>query len=490
MVPSFYDIKQFEVPEFRTGERTLLSLEDRTRLTGDGLTRRELLRVGGLGACGLSLPSLLQARQGRVRAGGGGASTSKAKACILLYLAGGPPQHETWDPKPDAPAEVRGDFGTIPSSIPGLRLGELMPRMARLAHHCCVLRAVSTNDNAHSSSGYWVLTGTPYPRPNTECNSPAGTDYPTLGAVVKRLRLGTGPLPAAITMPEQMITNANIVAIGQNAGFLGRLADPWLLNCDPSDPNFQVPELGLPPEVPPLRLDGRRSLLDQVNHHLDDVDRGGLLGRYENHNQQAFELLRSARARQAFALDQEPAAVRDRYGRHKFGQCVLLARRLVEAGVSMVQINWPRERGDMAADNPCWDTHSKNSERLRHALMPPMDQSYSALLEDLSQRGMLEETLVVWMGEFGRTPRINPKGGRDHWGQVFSVALAGGGIHGGQVLGSSDNLGAFPRDGRLEPQDVSATILHCLGYPPHAEIHDPQGRPIVVSRGEVIRQAL
>ena len=334
-----------------------------------------------------------------------------------------------------------------------------------------------------------MLTGHPYPRPNTECNTPSAADWPSLGAVVKRLRSGSSALPPAITLPEQMITNANIVAIGQGAGLLGRVADPWLLTCDPSSASFHRSRTGTPRGGSASRAwTVRRSLLSQVNQHLDAVDRAGMMGRYDSHNQQAFDLLRSANARHAFALDQEPPALRDRYGRHKFGQCVLLARRLVEAGVSLVQTTTRASYGDMAADNPCWDTHSKNSERLRDALMPPMDLAYSALLEDLNQRGMLDDTLVVWMGEFGRTPRINNRGGRDHWGNVFSVALAGGGIRGGQILGSSDSIGAFPRDGRVQPQDLAATIFHCLGYRPETEYHDALGRPLPVSRGDVIRQ--
>jgi hypothetical protein len=455
------------------------------------LSRREALRVGGLSLLGLSLADVLQAR----RANGADArapvsSFGRARSCILFYLSGGPPQHETWDPKPDAPAEIRGDFRPIAGSIPGLRVGELMPRVARLAHHCCVLRAVSTADNAHSSSGYWMLTGHPYPRPNTECNPPAPGDWPCLGAVIKRLRPGNGMLPPAVTLPEQMISNANIVAVGQHAGWLGRATDPWLLTCDPSSPQFQVPALGLPADVPSLRLDSRRTLLEQVNGHLDAVERTGALARYGSQSQQAFDLLRSTRARQAFDLDQEPPALRDRYGRHKVGQSVLLARRLVEAGVTLVQINWPREPGDMNSNSPVWDTHARNSERLRTALMPPMDQAYSALLEDLCARGLLDETLVLWMGEFGRTPRINAGGGRDHWGQVFSVALAGGGVRGGQVLGASDSIGAYPRDGRVLPHDLAATVFHCLGVPPDAVLHDALGRPVPITHGDVIRQVV
>ncbi|HZT80541.1 MAG TPA: DUF1501 domain-containing protein [Gemmataceae bacterium] len=455
----------------------------------DGLTRREWLRVGGLGAFGLSLPALLRA--GPAAAAPAPERTSgKAKACIVLFLFGGPPQHETWDPKPDAPAQIRGDLGTVATTVPGLRVGELMPHVARQARRVAVLRAVSTNDNAHSSSGYWMLTGVPHQPTNSENAKPgAPNDAPCLGGLVRRLRGDRGGLPAAVTLPEGLWNTGHIPWPGQNAGFLGRAADPWMLACDPNTPNFQVPGLELPAEVPPLRFDGRRSLLQQVNRHLDAVDRAGAFTRHDAQGRQALDLLRSAKARRAFNLDEEPPALRDRYGRNRFGQSVLLARRLVEAGVSLVQVNWPRSKADPDA-NPVWDTHQKNSERLKAVLMPPMDLAYAALLEDLADRGMLDSTLVVWMGEFGRSPKINGAGGRDHWGHVFSAALAGGGVRGGVVHGASDKLGGHPKEGRVAPQDVTATVFHCLGYRPDTEVHDALGRPIPVSRGEVIRQVL
>jgi hypothetical protein len=467
----------------------MLTMLDRGSRLCDGWTRREWLRAGGLGLVGLSLPDLLRSRLTAAAPAGLERAFGKARACIVLFLLGGPPQHETWDPKPDAPVEIRGDLKPIASAVPGLQVGELMPRVARLAGRCCVLRAVSTRDNAHSSSGYWILTGTPHQPTNSENSKPgAPNDWPCLGAVVKHLRPGNGNLPAAVTLPEHIWNTGNIAWPGQNAGFLGRKADPWLLMCDPSAPNFQVPDLGLPADVPPLRLHGRRSLLRQVNRHLDALDRGAV-ARFDAQAQQAFELLRSARARQAFDLDREPPAVRDRYGRSRFGQSVLLARRLVEAGVSLVQVNWTRTATDNDV-NPVWDTHTKNAERLKTALMPPMDQAYSALLEDLAERGLLDETLVVWTGEFGRSPKINAGGGRDHWGYVFSVALAGGGVRGGQVYGSSDRTGGQPNDGLVTPQDLTATLFHCLGLRPDTEIHDALGRPVPISRGEVIRAIL
>jgi hypothetical protein len=306
--------------------------------------------------------------------------------------------------------------------------------------------------------------------------------------VVKRLRPGNGNLPAAITIPEHIWNTGNIPWPGQDAGWLGRAADPWLIHCDPSEGTFRIPELGLPDEISPMRFDERRSLLNQVNHHLDEVDRTGAATRYHGWSRQAFDLLRSQQARQAFDLGLEPAAVRERYGIHRFGQSLLLARRLAEAGVPLIQVNWTRCKEKNALNDGMWDTHSSNAKALQTLLMPPMDRGYSALLEDLSNRGLLDETLVVWLGEFGRTPKHNGAGGRDHWGHVFSIAMAGGGIRGGQVIGSSDSVGGQPRDGRVEPPELLATLFHCLGIAPHQEIHDAFGRPHAISHGQVLRQ--
>jgi hypothetical protein len=454
----------------------------------DGLTRREWLRAGSLGAFGLSLPALLEARAQAAPAAG--SSFGKAKACILLFHLGGPPQHETWDPKDDAPVEIRGDLKSIASNVPGIRVGELMPRTARLLDRICVLRAMSTADNAHSSSGYWMLTGVPHVPTNTENAKPgAPNDWPCTAALVNHLRPARSGLPAAITIPEHIWNTGMISWPGQDGGFLGRTADPWLIHCDPSSPTFEIPGLSLSSDVSAPRLSGRLSLLDQVNRRLDGIDRSEAVARFDHRSQQAFDLLRAGKARRAFDLDRETPALRDRYGRNRWGQSVLLARRLVEAGVSLVQVNWTRMPGD-TNDSPAWDTHNGNAKRLKNNLMPPMDLAYSALLEDLERRGMLQDTLIVWMGEFGRSPKINGGGGRDHWGRVFSVALAGGGVRGGQVLGSSDKTGGLPREGRVQPQDLTATIFHCLGYPTHTEIRDTLGRPLVISRGEVIRAAV
>jgi hypothetical protein len=443
----------------------------------DRLNRREWLRIGSLGALGLGLPDLLRAGESR--------PARKQRSVILMCLLGGPPQHETWDPKPDAPREIRGDLKPIPSATPGLLVGELMPRTAQLTDKICVLRAVRTGDSSHSSSGYYMTTGRPHQPIGVENAKPgAPNDWPCLGAVVRRLHGERGGLPAAVTFPEQAANDGNLTWPGQDAGFLGRTADPWLITCDPSAPKFEIPGLTLPGEVPALRFDGRRTLLDQVNRHLDTVHGNSTV--YDAQSRQAFDLLSSSKARQAFDLSREPERLRDRYGRVKFGQSLLLARRLVEAGVPLVRVNWTRVAG--APNNGHWDTHGRNTDGLK-ALMPIMDRAYSALLEDLSARGLLEDTLVVWMGEFGRTPKINGGGGRDHWGNVFSVALAGGGVKGGRVHGASDSIGGFPKDGRVLPEDLTATIFHSLGIPPDAEIRDPLNRPLAISRGQVIHQA-
>lgn len=458
----------------------MLSVLDNRSWLPDGVSRREWLRIGGLGAFGLSLPSLLQARSASASS-----RTKSPKACIMLFLLGAPPQQETWDPKTDNPAEYKGDMKPIQSATPGLLVGETMIETAKRTNHIAVLRALQTRDSSHSSSGYYMTTGKPHTPQGVENAKPGvPNDWPSLGAVIRKLKQADCKLPAAVTLPEQSANDGNLTWPGQDAGFLGRAADPWLLNCDPSLPNFQMPGLGLPNDVPAMRFDARRSLLEQFNGHLDQVQKSGNLNVHQGHTQQAFDLIASPAARRAFDLDSEGPAVRDRYGRTRFGQSVLMARKLVEAGVPLVRVNWTRV--PKAPNNGHWDTHSKNTDGMK-ALMPILDRAYSALLDDLADRGMLEDTLVIWTGEFGRTPKLNGNGGRDHWGNVFSVALAGGGVKGGVIHGASDKIAAYPKDGRVLPEDLQATIFHCLGISPDAEIYDNLNRPLPITRGQVVR---
>lgn len=418
-------------------------------------------------------------------------SLGKAKSCIVLFLMGGPPQQSTWDPKPDAPAEVRGEFAPVQTRVPGMMLSELLPKTATLAEHLCLLRAVHTGDNAHSSSGYFMLTGQPHVPMNRENANPgAPNDWPNLGAVVRRLAPpGETALPAAVRLPHHIFNTDGSVWPGQDAGFLGRASDPWMFRCEPASPDFRIAEFTLPGEVNADRLHSRHALLARLNEHRAAVERGGALANYDAATTAAFDLLTSERSRAAFALDKEPDAVRDRYGRTQFGQSVLLARRLIEAGVTLVQVNWFRGPEE-PSDAPCWDSHTKEAHRLRTALAPPFDAAFSALVGDLHQRGLLDETLVVCLSEFGRSPKINAQGGRDHWGNVFSLCLTGGGIRGGVVHGASDAVGGEPKDGLVRPADLLATLYRCLGYPASTTYHDALGRPIPISRGEPIREIL
>lgn len=469
----------------------MISIRSSSTRWCDRISRREVLQIGGLGGLGLTLGQLLDPHRaeasisGQVQPSGG-----RAKSCIILFLMGGPPQHSTWDPKPDAPAEVRGEIGSIPTSVPGVQFGALMPQLAKQAHRLAILRAVSTNDNAHSSSGYYMLTGHPHQPMNAENANPgAPNNWPYLGSIVQRLTKTPGRLPDCVRLPMHIFNTDGSIWPGQDSGFLGRTANPWLFRCEPGSANYKIPEFTLPVEVPADRLTGRHSLLREYNQGLDATHASGILQGYDGMVQRAFDLLSSAPARQALELEVESQQTRDRYGRTQFGQSCLLARRLVEAGVRLVHVNW--FRGPEEPTNaPCWDSHAGETKRLKEVLIPPTDQAFSALLEDLAQRGLLEETLVVCMAEFGRTPRFNGAAGRDHWGPVFSIAMAGGGIRGGIVHGASDRLGAYPKDGIVRPEDIAATIFHCLGYAPHSTYRDLQGRDLALSHGEVIRGIL
>lgn len=465
----------------------MLSLPDPSDRRIDPISRREWLRIGGTALGGLSLAGM--ANRSNSLAASPIPSFGRAKSVIVFGLLGGPAQHETWDPKPNASKEIRGEFGSISTRTPGLLVGELMPRTALLTDRIAVLRAMVTNDNAHSSSGYQMLTGIPHAPMGVENATPKPPNVaPSMGALARYLVPDRGGLPSAVTLPEHLWNDGGINWPGQDAGELGHRYDPWLIHCDPSEETFKVPGLTLPENLSHPRLQDRRSLLDRMNSTFNTIASSGSIEQLNQHGQRAFDLLTSGRSRKAFDLNLEAPTVRDRYGRSRFAQSILLARRLVEAGVSLVQVNWTRIKDQPNGGG--WDTHAKHNEASKNLLMPIMDQAYSALIEDLDARGLLDETLVVWFGEFGRTPRFNPAGGRDHWGRVFSLALAGGGIRGGGVHGASDRNGADPLDGVVAPRDLIATIFHCLGFAPNTEIRDQLGRPIPLSRGRVVEQIL
>ncbi|RUL87516.1 DUF1501 domain-containing protein [Tautonia sociabilis] len=478
----------------------MFGLDDRPNRLCDGLSRREWLRVGGLSVLGLGLDDLLRAGTGSgagsVRAaasplarGLDGATFGRAKNVIYLWLQGGPPQHETFDPKPDAPLEIRGPFQPIATNIPGIHFSELLPRTARRADRLAVVRSIATDDPNHDVSGYWVLTGYPYGPGSARQIKPS--DWPYFGSIVKMLR-PSEELPALSTVwiPDLMRLNDSVTPAGQTAGFLGRAWEPERFVGDPAAPDYRIEGLDLPTDLPRLRVDRRRALLGQLDGHLKVVERSGVLDGWDRNAKDAYDLVSSGKARAAFDLSREPDAVRDRYGRYSWGQTVLLARRLIEAGVRLVHVNWTREPGDSAVDNPMWDTHAQNADRLQDVLCPQFDVTFTALLDDLESRGLLDETLVVAIGEFGRTPKINSQGGRDHWGNVFSFVMAGAGISGGQVFGASDRDGALPASDPIRPHDLTATIFHLLGIDHLGTFPDKLGRPQPITRGEPIAAIL
>ncbi len=461
-----------------------------------GWTRRDCLRFGLGGALGLLGVGAAQADAPA------GRSFGRAKSCILVYLFGGPSHIDIWDMKPDAPPEIRGEFKPIATNVPGVRITEHLPRLSRLADQYALIRSLAHGDNAHGSAGHTMLTGR-RPRALGEVG-PNADDFPHYGAVLTRLRPGSPAVPPFVALPWAVTTSTNVVP-GQNGGFLGRVGDPFRLEV-PADQGLTfAPPLTAPPaDVTEERERQRRNLRDLLAQD-DSLRRNDAAMQMDALYRRAFDLIDSQAAERAFRLEREPEKVRERYGMNVFGQSLLLARRLVEAGVRMVTVYWPdRKDPDAFINNghkdsvavPAWDTHGNhvgktpNFPSLRDTLLPALDQSSSALLEDLRTRGLLDETLVVWTGEFGRSPRINGDAGRDHYGNVFSAMLAGGGVRGGQAYGASDKQGAFPMDNPVSPADFAATLYHCLGLPPEAEVPDRLGRPVRIAEGQPVRGLL
>ena len=477
----------------------MFSLGHQRVVTNHGLSRREWLRVGGLSCLGLPLVSLLRpstvfgstlpavapsasALSGVVAL----PSFGRAKSCLLIFLTGGPPQHETFDPKPDAPVEIRGPLASISTSVPGMRFGELLPKSARLAHRMSVIRSMTTDNNSHATSGYWMLTGHPHPSKN-ESEPVSPDDWPSLAAAVGALKPSRKSPISSIVLPEPLRNNPNIPWPGQNGGFMGSAWHPHVFTCEPEKQRIEIE--GLDPIISELRLNERQTLYQQLDGHFTRSLKSSEVASMDRMQREAFELIRESSLRGALEMDREPVARRDKYGRGKFGQSLLLARRLIESGVRLVQVNWPREPGDTTKGNPLWDTHTANAERCRDVLCPQFDTGFAALLEDLQERGMLDETLVVVMGEFGRSPRINEGGGRDHWGAVFSVALAGAGVPGGQIIGASDRQGGQVQDRPVRPSDLAASMLHLLGIDPLTEFQDSLQRPrAAIDGGTILRE--
>ena len=435
----------------------MLLIGRQTARTCQGVTRRAFLQVGASSVLGLSLADLLGGR-GRASTYG----TGTARSVILLWLWGGPAQLDTWDPKPAAPLEYRGPFAAIPTRVPGVRISELFPQIADLADRFSILRSLHTSSNDHGVAGTVGLTGSAGGAVNLGGQALTGGVRPATGSVVARVRGFRSPLPPFMVVGGRLHQGKRAIA-GEGGGPLGALYDPFRLEYDPVH-GTRIPALQLAPDLTPERLGNRRRLMQA----LDSAQRQSELLRsaraIDDHRAQAFALLTSPSARRMFDLSQERPELLDRYGRTRFGQSCALARRLVEHGVPFVQVNWSDHvEAEEDAGDGGWDNHYRNFQLMQDRQGPWLDQAYAALLIDLRQRGLLETTLVVAVGEFGRSPRINNAAGRDHWEHCYSALIAGGGVRGGRVVGESDRRGERPHERPLTPADLAATIHHAAG---------------------------
>lgn len=428
----------------------------------DGLSRRDFLHAGVLAPLGLTLPGLFRARAAT--------PVDNDVNCIMLFLVGGPSQIDTWDPKPEAPEEIRGPFAPIATNVPGIRISEMFPKMAQHADKFSLIRSCYHTATAVHDTGHQMMqTGRLFS---------GGLIHPHIGSALGYLRGQRGEMPAHVLMPRPIGRTGGNLPHGQDAGYLGKRFDPFVLNADPSDPKFKVPDL-LPPEyISAVRADRRRKLRDAVDGAVKAFENHPAAQQLDENFALAYRLMTSTAAREAFDLAKEPDAVRDRYGRTRFGQCCLMARRLIEAGVRFVTINM----FETVFDEVTWDIHGSRPftdiQEMSRLVAPSFDQGYSALLEDLSERGLLKTTIVTAMGEFGRTPKINPAGGRDHHPGVWTMIMGGGPIKGGRVVGESDEMGATPKSRPVTPAEVAATLYRGLGLDPHQELPGPGSRPI------------
>jgi hypothetical protein len=422
----------------------------------DGITRRDFIRVGSLTAFGLTMPGLFESRaEAAPTVAAGKTSAKRDVACILLWMGGGPSQLDTFDPKPDAPQEIRGDFKAIPTNLKGVYISEYLPKLAKNMDKLSVLRSVTSPDGTHETATHYLLTGYPF--------TPA-IEYPSYGSVIAREKGFQNGMPPYALMGGLPFGHGH-------GGYMGAVYNPFLINGDPNDKNFSVGDVSAPSGVDVIRMD-RRRLLRQA---LDDWQRNKETASKATQTMdefyaRAYDLVTSPVAKKAFDLSQEPDKLRDAYGRHNFGQSCLLARRLVEAGVRCVTINYGG-----------WDTHENNFNALKNYLLPPLDSGYSTLLTDLHDRGLLDTTLVVWMGEFGRTPRVNGAAGRDHWPGAISVCMGGGGIKTGQVIGSTNERSEFPKERPIRVEDVAATLYKTMGINYEKEYMSPQERPLKIN---------
>lgn len=443
--------------------------------------RREVLRAGALSLFGLSLPQLLAVEK----------PAKTPKSCIVLFMWGGPAQQDTWDMKPEAPDIYRGEFKPISTSVPGVQICEHLPELAKRMDDLCLIRSMTHNDVNHLTATHHLLTGKPAP------TGGLADDWPNYGAMLAKLGRGKSPLPPYVSMMPEVKENGAPRFVeeshGQGAGLLGPLYNPMRIDSDASQPDYSVADFVLRSDTPMSRLDDRTLLHRRLDTQVKQMESQLELGAMASQYSRAFELLAKPEVTKAFDLSQEPIKLRERYGMNRHGQSVLQARRLVEAGVPVVTVFWPNE--GITNSSVYWDTHNRNFIDLKSRLCPTTDRATSALIDDLKDRGLFDDTLIVWTGEMGRTPKVGQsvvggagagRDGRDHWAKLFTTVLAGGGVKGGLVYGSSDKYAAEPSSNPTSPADLAATIYHLLGVDPKMEFLDRFKRPLTLCDGRVI----
>lgn len=475
----------------------MLSIPGRPGSTCDGFSRREFLRVGGAGMLGLSLGDILRLQASTAAPEGSGKNGwGKAKSVIMIFLQGGPSHIDIWDPKPDAPSNIRGEFKSIKSNVPGIWLSEVMPQMAKQMDKATLIRSLSYTPAGlfnHTAAIYQMMTGYTPDRvsPSGQLEPPSASDFPHAGSQISRIKPPEEPMLPFVMLPRPL-QESGVIGKGGTAGFLGAAYDPYYFYQDPAK-EIKLDDLTLRKDVNKERFSRRARLLDQVNAAMPEIEKAVEGYALDKYYEKAFDLILSGRARDAFDLTKENDKMRDRYGRHTFGQGCLLARRLIEAGTRFVQMNWPSvANGDPNTD--AWDTHAANFGPLRNLHCPKLDSGLSALLEDLDQRGLLENTLVVAVGEFGRSPKLgvstsgngNAPDGRDHWPYCYTGLVAGAGIRRGALYGKSDATASSPVENPVHPTQLLATIYHALGINPHSIVYNHLNQPRELVQAEPI----
>jgi len=476
----------------------MISIPGDTGRTCDGFSRREFFRVGGAGIFGLALGDVLKLQALATTSASSGAKSgwSQAKSVIMIFLQGGPSHIDIWDPKPEAPSNVRGEFKPIKTNVSGIWLSEVMPLLAKQMDKATLIRSVSYTPAGlfnHTAAIYQMMTGYTPDRvsPSGQLEPPSPNDFPHAGSQIVRLRPSDVPMLPFVMMPRPL-QESNVIGKGGTAGFLGPAYDPYYFYQDPNE-TIKLDDLSLRKGITKERLQRRETLLKKIDNAMPEMEKAVSSYALDSYYQKAFSLILSGQARNAFDLSQESDKVRDRYGRHTFGQGCLLARRLIEAGTKFVQMNWPSvANGD--PNTTAWDTHAANFGPLRNLHCPKLDSGLSSLLEELDERGLLKETLVIAIGEFGRSPRLgvstsgngNAPDGRDHWPYCYTALMAGAGIRRGALYGKSDATGSSPAENPVHPTQILATVYHTLGIDPHSIVYNHLNQPRELVQAEPV----